>query len=382
MSLAKLHKSKWLLILSTFFISACTPSEPSDESIPAFKSNVSVLAAQTVNVPLFEELQGRVVAYRTAEIRPQVNGIVEQRLFKQGDVLQKSAPLFQLNKHRFIIDVKDKEAALKQSQANLALIESQLKRLKALGKSEAVSKQSYEEAIFNQQKASAKVLQDQAKLEKSHLELEYTRITAPISGVIGAALVTEGALVTANNNQPLAVINQIDRVYIDVRQPLSTLSKFKSLVNEDQRKDKNKVSGISNVSIINPENNKNPINGKIVFSGVNVDVNTGDLIIRIVADNVDHVLLPGMYVNTQIPTKCIEAVLIPQQAVMRSPNGQPYVMVVNKNVEAERRNVVIGERVKNQYAISSGINDGDSVIISGQGNIMPGAQLNISKWQG
>ena len=338
-------------------------------------ANIATIAVQMSQVTLYDELQGRVRPLRTAEIRPQVSGIIIERLFRQGDTLRQGDGLFQIDKHAFDIDIDIKQASLRQSQAKLALLQSQLDRLRELDSTNAVSKQAFEEASFNQQIAKATVQQNHAQLAHSQLQLAYARITAPISGIIGEALVTEGALVTNNEAKPLAVIQQIDKVYVDVRQPASKLSQLRNLLESKQ----GKASKRYTVTVQFSQDRTEDLKGQILFSGISVDENTGDLIVRILVDNPQQTLLPGMYVRTLIPRHRLQAIRIPEQAVQRSSSGAPYVFVAVGD-EFEQRTLKIDGIQDGDYIVSQGLKDGDLVIVSGQENLQQGAQLNITTW--
>ncbi|QFU23774.1 efflux RND transporter periplasmic adaptor subunit [Shewanella eurypsychrophilus] len=375
------NKMKFLcfFISLTFFVTACGESVSNEQDFGdgtfANTANVATIDAQFSEVTLYDELQGRVRPLRSAEIRPQVTGIIIQRLFRQGDTLTHGDPLFQIDQDAFEIDIDIKQAALSQSLANLALLQTQLNRLATLDRTEAVSKQAFEDASFNQQIAAATVEQNRAQLEHSKLQLKYARVSAPISGIIGEALVTEGALVISNDAKPMAVIQQIDKVYIDVRQPASKLSQIRKFLDG---KGSNNKQGLA-VTVQFSENRAEDIKGSILFSGISVDENTGDLIVRIIADNPNQLLLPGMYVRTQIPRRKLQAVRIPEQAVLRTSSGDPYLFVVVDG-NYERRELVIEGIQSGEYLVSQGLSNKDTVIVSGQENLQQGAQLSLSTW--
>ncbi|MCJ8303097.1 efflux RND transporter periplasmic adaptor subunit [Shewanella sp.] len=364
-----------LYLSLSMLVTAC--GEGVSDEFPQYSNtaNIATIAVQMSQVTLYDELQGRVRPLRTAEIRPQVSGIIIERLFRQGDTLSQGDGLFQIDKHAFDIDIDIKQASLRQSQAKLALLQSQLDRLRELDSTNAVSKQAFEEASFNQQIAKATVQQNHAQLAHSQLQLAYARITAPISGIIGEALVTEGALVTNNEAKPLAVIQQIDKVYVDVRQPASKLSQLRNLLESKQ----GKASKRYTVTVQFSQDRTEDLKGQILFSGISVDENTGDLIVRILVDNPQQTLLPGMYVRTLIPRHRLQAIRIPEQAVQRSSSGAPYVFVAVGD-EFEQRTLKIDGIQDGDYIVSQGLKDGDLVIVSGQENLQQGAQLNITTW--
>jgi multidrug efflux system membrane fusion protein len=373
----KLSKYKVIgLTLSLAMLVTACSEVISDQSAPySHAANIATITAQMSNVTLYDELQGRVRPLRSAEIRPQVSGIITQRLFRQGDTLKQGDALFQIDPQAFEIDIDIKQASLLQSQANLALLQSQLARLITLDRTQAVSKQAIEETRFNTDIAAATVQQNQAQLEHSQLQLQYARVTAPISGFIGEAMVTEGALVGRDDTQPLAVIQQIDKVYVDVRQPASKLSQLRHQLKSSQEKTEKELT----VTVRYSPNSMDDVTGKILFSGISVDENTGDLIVRILADNPQQNLLPGMYVRTQIPRQQLQAIRIPEQAVKRSSSGEPYAFVVIDG-KFEQRMLNIEGIQNGDYIVSQGLKKDDVVVVTGQENLQQGAQLTLSTW--
>ncbi|QQX78754.1 efflux RND transporter periplasmic adaptor subunit [Shewanella sp. KX20019] len=333
--------------------------------------NVSTVTATLIPVTLFDTLQGRVKPLRSANIHPQISGIITERLFKQGDRLKKGQPLFQIDPQTFAIDVAIKHAALKRAQADLALQQSQLDRLTELVKTQAVSKESFEAAQFNQQIAAASVLQNQAELQRSQLQLSYSTVIAPINGTIGAVITTEGALVSPTDSMPMAIIQQIDKVYIDVRLPVEKLPQLRQVLAAGDE------LGVTVELSTTPDDD---IVGQILFSGISVDENTGDLTVRIEADNPKLKLLPGMYVRTKIPMPTINAAVIPQQALQRRGNGDPYVNVI-VNEKVERRAVTVAGLKQGQYIVSTGLRAQDKVIVAGNEKLRPDVELKQMAWQ-
>ena len=387
-------RQKSRLLIATMLISTLlvgckgnifTAKTEAAEGEPPLIANVAVMKAERQAVTLFDELQGRVVAFRTAEIRPQVSGIITERLFKQGEMTANNQALFQINKEPFVIDINEKKASLAQAKVNLEQTQRAYTRLQALDKTSSVSKQAFEEAEFNYKKAAANVMQNAATLDQSKLNLKFATVRAPISGIIEQALVTEGTLVSKGDSQALAIIKQIDKVYIDVRQPASKLPLLRKLVasgtpQEQSVKQKTNQRGLG-VNIIVSDDNGEKMTGQIVFSGISVDVNTGDLIVRIIAENGKHTLLPGMYVRTEIPRRKLDAFLLPQQAIQRASNGDAYVVVVTEKGDVEQHVVKLDGIQNFNYVVTQGLHQGDKVIVEGHENLIPGAALNISQWQ-
>lgn len=356
-----------ILLGGAILLSGCVDNQVDEELTPADIIHVATVNTTIAAVQLVDTLQGRVKPLRSANIHPQISGIITQRLFKQGDTLQKGDSLFQIDPQSFAIDVEVKQAALLKSQADLGLRQSNLDRLSKLVKTNATSKEAFDIAQFNQKMAAAGVNQNRAELHRSQLQLNYTTVTAPISGTIGEVISTEGVLVSPTDNKPMAVIQQIDSVYIDVRQTVAGMRKLRQLP--------------KNVSVsIQPSDSRDDdITGHILFSGISVDENTGDFIVRIEAENPNQRLLPGMFVRVLIPLPLINAVEIPQQSVHRRGNGEPYVNVLAEG-KAKQRQVTIAGLKDGQYIVTTGLNAQETVIVTGNEKLRPGVVINATRW--
>lgn len=352
---------------SVLLLSGCDTSGGSEQWSPSNIINVATMSTELTPVELSSALQGRVKAIRSANIHPQVSGIITERLFKQGDTLQKGAPLFQIDSQNFAIDVEASAAALMNAEAVLALQQSKLDRLSELVVNHSASKEAFETAQFNQKMAAANVQQSKAELARSKLQLHYSTVTAPISGTIGEVITTEGALVSPADNQAMAKIQQIDKVYIDVRQ---TAAKIMQL-----RQSKQNIP----VTILLSDNRNDDMQGHTLFSGISVDESTGDLMVRIEADNPKQLLLPGMFVRVLLPQPAINVVKVPQQAVLRHGNGDPYVNVIIDG-KAEPREITIAGIQDGQYMVINGLVAQEKVIIEGNENLRPDVELKQSVW--
>ncbi|MFK4875163.1 efflux RND transporter periplasmic adaptor subunit [Novosphingobium sp. ZW T3_23] len=344
---------------------------------PLAPVEVLVAKVEPRAVALTDELPGRVVAYRVAEIRPQVGGIVQQRFFEQGAAVRAGQPLFQIAPAPFRADAASAGAALKRAQATLDRARVQVERLKPLIGVDAISRQSYDDAVMARDQAAADVAQADATLDRRRLDLGFARVTSPIAGQIGAANVTEGALVAVGDANALATVQQIDRVYVDVQQPAQ---RFEQLREASSGTDS---ATSAQVEIVSASGRGHPVRGQIVFSDVTVDPGTGNAVIRVLVDNPGKLLLPGMFVRARMPRANMPSALtIPQQAVSRDGNGQAQVGVVDSQGRVHTRSVKVGDVVDGRYVVLSGIRAGETVVVVGQDRVQPNTPVKPLPWRG
>lgn len=349
-------------------MTACSRPEPSVEVVP----RVSVVTVGPQVVQRDDELPGRVAAVRTAQIRAQVGGIVQRRLFEQGAEVHAGQPLFQIDPAAFRADVDSALAALQRSEAALGRSRVQSQRLQALAAAQAVSQQHRDDASAEHEQARAAVNEARAILARRQLDLRYATVSAPIDGRIDQALVTEGALVGVADAEPMAVVQQIDQVYVDVRQPASQLQALR----------RGAVDGELPVTIIGAAGTPLPERGRLLFSGVNVDARTGDVILRILVDNPERQLLPGMYVRARVPRGApASALLLPQQAVLRSAGGQAYAWVIAADGKAVIRTLEVDGSVNRQWLVRHGLKAGEKVVVEGQERLQEGVLVDPRDWQ-
>ncbi|MGE8283219.1 efflux RND transporter periplasmic adaptor subunit [Stenotrophomonas lactitubi] len=349
-------------------MTACSRPEPSVEVVP----RVSVVTVGPQVVQRDDELPGRVAAVRTAQIRAQVGGIVQRRMFEQGAEVHAGQPLFQIDPAAFRADVDSALAALQRSEAALGRSRVQSQRLQALAAAQAVSQQHRDDASAEHEQARAAVNEARAILARRQLDLRYATVSAPIDGRIDQALVTEGALVGVADAEPMAVVQQIDQVYVDVRQPASQL----------QTLQRGAVDGELPVTIIGAAGSPLPERGRLLFSGVNVDARTGDVILRILVDNPERQLLPGMYVRARVPRGApASALLLPQQAVLRSAGGQAYAWVIAADGKAVIRTLEVDGSVNRQWLVRHGLKAGEKVVVEGQERLQEGVLVDPRDWQ-
>lgn len=337
---------------------------------------VSVYKVEPQNVELSDVFPGRVTAFRTAEIRPQVSGIVQKRLFEQGTEVTEGQILYQIDPAPFEADRKTAAAAVKRAEATLTRARTQSKRLKPLIDADAISGQTYDDAVAAEQQAEADLSHARATLERRALDVKFAAIDSPISGRIDQAVTTEGALVAAGDTNPMATVQQIDQVFVDVKQPAARLEQIREAVAAGQDNQG------ADVTILSGDDKPYDVKGKLLFSGVSVDPSTGEVLTRVLVPNEERILLPGMYVQAELPLKKVDsAFMVPQQAVKRSPEGKAQLYVTDDAGAVTTINVVTGEIHNGWYVISSGLKGGENVIIEGQDRIMPEMPVQPMPWQ-
>ncbi|GKS96715.1 efflux RND transporter periplasmic adaptor subunit [Acidovorax sp. SUPP2825] len=345
---------------------ACKPAEKRATAEPV---QVTVLALKPEAVTVREALAGRVAAVRSAEIRAQVGGIVQRRLFEQGADIAAGQPLFQINPAPFQADADMAAAALQRTQAAWRRAQAQTARLEPLMREGAVSRQDYDDAASQRDQAAAEVAQAEAVLARRRLDLRFARIDAPIAGRIDQALVTEGALVGATDATPMARIQQIDKVYVDVRQSASALEALRA------------GGARLPVRILRTDGQPYALHGRILFSALQVDPGTGDVLLRIQVDNPERQLLPGMFVRAEVvKSQYADALLVPQQAVQRV-EGRAQVWRVQEGDVAQPAEVQLAEAIGPDYRVRSGLEPGQRVVVEGIERLTAGAQVAPKPWQ-
>ncbi len=360
-----------LAVIAAFGLAGCDVA-PQEQEAPA-PPQVSVLTLTGRELVISEDLPARVVALRSADIRAQISGIVQRRLFEQGAEISAGTVLFQINPAPFKADVDSAAAALQRAEAVLARARIQIERLRPLLRTDAISRQTYDDAISQRDQAAADVAQARATLARHQLNLQFASVEAPIAGRIDQALVSEGALVSPTDATPMARIQQIDQVYVDVRQPASVL--------EFLRQQAGSTAPELTVEILGSNGTPQGMQGHILFSGIEVDAGTGDVLLRVLVDNPERRLLPGLYVQARIPrARYTNALTVPQQAVVRT-SGQTSVWVVDGQGQAQLVPVNTAELVNSQYRIASGLSAGQQVVIEGIDRLTPGVQVIASPWQ-
>jgi len=361
------------LILAAMVLTGCGDPTP-EAALPPVQ--VAIMTLVPSQAELTEDLPGRVAPVRIAEIRPQVSGIVQRRLFEQGAEIRAGEPLFQINPAPFKADAEMAAAALLRAEAVLARARIQTQRLEPLVQADAISRQTYDDAVSQRDQAAADVAQARATLSRRQLDLKFATVDAPITGRIDQALVTEGALVAPTDSSPMARIQQVDQVYVDVRQPASSLETVREALASHKA---DNTSGLP-VTVLRSNGTPYDVRGRILFSGINVDSGTGDVLLRILVDNPKRDLLPGMFVRARVPRANYDnALMIPQQAVIRV-GGKPQAWVVGEDNTATAVPVDLGELIGHSYRVRAGLNAGQRIVVEGQERLTDGAAVAPRDW--
>lgn len=324
------------------------------------------------------ELMGRVRSYRVAEVRPQVGGIIQERLFEEGADVKAGDVLYQIDADLYKADYENAKANLAIAEANLAPAKVKMERFRDLVNANAVSRQEYEDALAAFKQAQATIDARKAALDTARIHLENTRVTAPISGRIGRSTVTAGALVTANQAQLLTSVQQLRTVYVDLTQSSADLLRLRAslLSGRLQQVDKEHAA----VSLYLEDGALYGEQGTLQFTDVTVDESTGAVNMRAVFPNPTMTLLPGMYVRAVFSEgKDDKALLLPQRSLMRDASGAAFTWVVNEDSTVERRPIEVGRTHGNAWVVLSGINPGERVVIEGIQKLRPGAKVIISE---
>lgn len=357
------------LALSSCLLAACGESTPPEQAPPPA---VNYVTLETRPVTLTRELPGRTSAYVVAEVRPQVTGIVEERLFDEGALVTEGQPLYQLDDATYRAAWNSAKASLARARATVEVARLSAERADELIKVDAISKQEYDDATAGLQQAEADVGVAEAQVASTAVQLRYARISSPIDGRIGKSTVTRGALVTADQAQALTTVQQLDPIYVDLNQSSSELLELRrDLANKMVRR----AEGVP-VTILLEDGTEYEYEGELTFADVAVDPMTGSYALRAVVPNPDHLLMSGMYVRAVISNAVLdEGLLVPQQAIARDPRGNASAMVLADDDTVEQRPVTLRRAVDDDWLVSAGLRAGDRVIVEGLQKIQPGMQV-------
>ncbi len=342
--------------------------------------SVGVLTVEQQRVALQTELPGRVSPIRVAQVRARVNGVVLQRLFKEGSQVQAGQMLFQIDPAPYRAAYDSAQASLAKAQANLMQANAQLVRYKPLAEANAVSQQEFTSVVTAQKQAQADVAAAEATLQSARINLEYASVTAPISGRIGQALVTEGALVSQTEATQLALIQQTDTVFVNFTQSTSDVLNLRKAVAAKQVRIAS--DGSVPVRVVLEDGSELPRTGKLLFTDLTVDPSSGQVTLRAEMPNGDGLLLPGQYVRVRLSqAELPQGIVLPQQAVTRTAQGDT-VLVVGADNKPAPRTVKVGAAQNNQWLILDGLKVGEQVIVDGfQKMMVPGAPVNPVPWE-
>lgn len=363
-----------LALALTGALAACSDkaAPAPDKAAPA---KVGVITVQSESQTLTSALPGRTSAFMSAEIRPQISGIVQKRLFTEGTTVKAGQALYQIDPAPYQVAEASAKAALAKAQAQARTAQVNAQRNAELVQIDAISRQAYEESQASAQQSASDVAVAQAALQAARINLGYTRITAPIAGRTSLSTVTPGALVTANQAGVLTTIAQIDPVYVDITQSSTDLLQLKREL--AQGRFERVGEGAARITLQLEDGSTYPHAGRLQFTGVNVNPSTGAVTLRAVVPNPDGVLMPGMYVQTLLPTGVSsDALLLPQQAVTRDIAGKASALLVNAEHKVERRPIEVDRAIGNRWMVSAGVAPGDTVIVDGFQRIKVGDTVN------
>ena len=349
-----------------------TSGTPSARSIP----EVGVVTMKSEPVILSMELPGRISPHMVAEVRPQVGGIIQKRLFTEGGEVKTGDALYQIDPATYQAAYASARAALLKSEANVFAIKLKAERYKNLVAINAVSRQDYDDATAALKQANADIEAGKAAVDTARINLAYTKIIAPISGIIGRSSVTPGALVTANQPTALAAIQQLDPVYVDVTQSSADLLRLKRSLASGRIN--NKDADQAKVKLLLEDGSSYPLEGTLKFSEVTVDQTTGSITLRAQFPNPNHLLLPGMFVRGIVQEGVqAQGILVPQRGVTRDQTGDAVALVAGEKDVVERRILKTERAVGDAWLVTDGLKAGDRVIVEGLQRIRPGVTVKV-----
>jgi membrane fusion protein (multidrug efflux system) len=372
-----------VLLAAAALLSACGQNQSSAQQTPGGSPpppEVGVVTVAPASIGLVTELPGRLEPVRVAQVRARATGILHKRLFREGSDVKAGQPLFEIDPAPYRAAYQSAQATLARAQANVAQATAQAERFKPLVEANAISKQDYINAVAAQKSAEADVAAGQAAVQTAKINLDYTTVSAPISGRIGRALVTEGALVSATEATPLALVQQINPMYVNFTQPAGEVLKLRKALAAGKLA-RAAGSEAAQVRLLLEDGSEYTGTGRLLFSDLSVDPATGQITLRADVPNADGVLLPGMYVRVRIEqAQLANAISVPQQAVTRSAQGDS-VMVVAADGKVAPRTVKVAAAHGNQWVILEGLKPGEQVMVDGFQKLRGPGPVKPVPWQ-
>ncbi len=377
-----LFRSAAAVALSALFLAACSggkeqggaPGAGGPPPAPA----VTVMTLKTESVPMVAELPGRTTSFLIAELRPQVTGIVTERAFNEGSEVKAGQVLYRIDPAPYQAAYDSAKATLARAEANAQVARIKAERHAGLVKIEAVSKQANDDAQAGLKQAQAEVAATKAALDKAKIDLDYTRLKSPIAGRIGRSAVTAGALVTANQAQALATVQQLDPIYVDLTQSSADMLRLRNEVAAGRL-----LAGAKGevpVKLILEDGSEYAAEGRLALSEVTVDEGTGSVTLRAKFSNADGVLLPGMYVRARLPQGTrSDAILVPHKALSRDPLGNALVMAVDAESKVVARPVQVAQSLGEHWVVTGGVKAGERIIVEGLQKVRPGAVVQAEE---
>ena len=358
-------------MLIGLLLAAC--GQKNAEQYAGQAQQVTVVTLKSQSVPLIRELPGRAAAYLVAEVRPQVSGIIKRRLFTEGALVKAGQPLYELDDAPYRAQYNNARAARQKAEATLEAARTTARRDAELLKIDAVSQQDNDNAVSAWQQAEADVAAAEAAVDSAAVNLGYAHIVSPISGRIGKSSVTQGALVTQNQANAIATVQQLDPIYVDVNQSSSDWLQLRQEVGTGRVR----AGGAGTSAKIVLENGTEYAHeGKLQFADVTVDPTTGGFLLRAIVPNPDYILMPGMYVRAVISEGVMSnGLLAPQQGIARDPKGNATGLVVDAENKVQARQVKVMRTIGDQWLVDSGLSPGDRLIVEGVQKVQPGMQV-------
>ena len=365
-------------MMAAIFVAGCHGANdgaggPGGPGGPRPPAEVGVVTLKSEPVTLTTDLPGRTSPFRIADVRPQVNGVLQKRMFTEGAVVQEKQQLYQIDPAPYQAALDSAEASLAHANAEQASAKTLADRYKALQNSNAVSKQDSDNANASLLQSQADIASAQASVETAQINLVYTRVLAPITGRTGRS-VTEGALVTANQTMALVTVQQLDPMYVDIPQPTALLLRLKRELSSGQIKSSG--ANQAEIKLILEDGTPYDKTGMLQFADVTVDEGTGSVTLRAIFPNPDALLLPGLFVTARLDEGVAEnGILVPQQGVTHDPKGNATVLLVGADNKVEVRPIKADRAIGDKWLVSSGVQAGDKVIVDGVQKAMPGAEV-------
>lgn len=358
-------------------LAACGSKQQQQQQAPQGPPQVEYLTVREQSVTLTTELPGRTTAYETSDVRPQVNGLIRARLFTEGDMVRAGQPLYSIDPAPYQAAVASARAALSRARANIASTAALARRYGELVKINAIARQEYENAQTSAAQAQADVAAQQAALRTAQIDLSRTTVRAPIAGRIGRSLVTTGALASASQTQPLATIQRLDPMYVDIQQSSAGLLKLRQQILSGQVA----RDGNARVRLTLEDGSAYGPQGSLRFADVTVDPTTGSQTIRALFPNPNGLLLPGMFVRASLVEGTqAKALLVPQRAVSRDEKGQATTMVIGADGKIQVRTLQTSRTIGEDWLVTGGIKPGEKVIVAGAMMLRPGMPVQGKTW--
>jgi membrane fusion protein (multidrug efflux system) len=361
------------LVLASLTYGCSDASDSSEGQMPLPAPAVSIITLEKQNVDIAMDLPGRVTPFRQSQVRPQVNGVITKRFFEEGAEVKQGQQLYQIDDARFRAQLNSALADVKSAEANQKTVQAKAARYKDLISRNAISRQEYDDVIAQTSQAEANISVAEAEVDVAKVNVDYTKVYAPIDGQISRSYVTEGALVTSNQTQQLATITQLDPVYIDMQESGSAILELRR---EMQLQQSLPVSVLVNETTEDVYAHQ----GKLKFSEVTIDQTTGAVTLRAIVPNPDGLLLPGLFVKARVHIGAREAILVPQRATMRAPDGSLSVFLVDANNMVTVRKIEPIKSIGSDYVVTSNLAAGEQLIVTGYQKVRPGVAVKPILW--